>query len=75
MSKKDRATHLSDILSIRKAFEEAEANLHRHKNTLEKIIEPFENEMKILKKIEFQKNKLNQEREEILRQVNKVFDN
>lgn len=31
--------------------------------------------MKILKKIEFQKNKLNQEREEILRQVNKVFDN
>ena len=73
-SKSDRTVHLSCIVQLRKSFEDAEENLIKNKNTLQQLIEPFENETKALETIELQKKKLMQERDVIINKIKQSFD-
>lgn len=46
-SKNDRAQHTSEIISLKRALEEAENNLSNNKKVLQQLIQPFNNEDKM----------------------------
>lgn len=72
-SKNDRAQHTSEIISLKRALEEAENNLSNNKKVLQQLIQPFNNEDKMHEMIKEQKTLLLRERDAIIEQVRRQF--